>query len=285
MQNISLAYVYDVSAALEPLSVNHFGQKYSEAWFPYVNGQAVLTGLLVNSVFSTYWRTCRAAGDQLLGSLRAITDDNNMERVLGYEVTGVPFQYAQFKTVLLAEWASLPSYFVTQKGGYDTITLLGTGERLFPAGLLVKVPEALFDAREAAKGLAFEMSTAAGFHIMRTMEAVLRRYYVHVMGSQIKSRVRNIGVYILNMRKAGKGDPKVLDALEQLTRNHRNPLIHPDAVLTPDEAIALFGLAHALIVMMLAGLPIPQPTTTSASTGAFAALTAAFSPQPSAGGG
>jgi hypothetical protein len=97
---------------------------------------------------------------------------------------------------LLADLGVLHSYFVTQKGGFDTISLLAYGENLFPPELASKVRDALFDAREAGKCLAFELPTACGFHIFRATESVLRKYYMQVTNSTIAPKVRNIGVYL-----------------------------------------------------------------------------------------
>lgn len=60
-------------------------------------------------------------------------------------------------------------------------------------------------------------------------------------------------------------DPKVWSALDQLTKLHRNPVVHPEHVLTMDEAVTIFGLAQSAVSAMLALLPVLPPTTSSAS--------------------
>ena len=75
--------------------------------------------------------------------------------------------------------------------------------------------------------------------------------------------MRNIAVYINAMRQAEKGDEKVLGVLDRPSKLHRNPLMHPDAALSPDEAIAIVGMAHSAITAMLRHLPEPPPTTTA----------------------
>jgi len=125
----------------------------------------------------------------------------------------------------------------------------------------------MFDIREAGKSLAFELPTAAGFHLFRATESVLRKYYVHETGSTAPPKVRNIGVYLNALKIANKGDPKVRAALKQMTDLHRNPLIHPETILTLDEAIAIFGIARSAITAMLSVLPV-QPLTTGAGPAA-----------------
>jgi hypothetical protein len=160
---------------------------------------------------------------------------------------------------------SLP-YFVTPKPPYDTAMLLEYGESLLPIELAQKAPEALFDAREAGKCLAYEVATAAGFHILRAAESVVRRYYADITGGAAQPKVRNLMVYVRKMQNAGVGDPKILSSLEQIAKLHRNPLIHPEDVLTVTEAMALIGIVRSAVSAMLAVLP-DVPLTTSIASG------------------
>lgn len=180
-----------------------------------------------------------------------------------YEVVPIKQAYSQYRVALLAEIGALQSYFVTQKRGYDTLTLINWGENVFPNELTAKVPEALFDAREAGRCLAFERPTAAGFHIFRATESVIRKYYAQVTGGKAPPKIRSIGVYLKAM--TDHADPKVWTALDQLTKLHRNPVIHPEHVLTMDEAATILGICQSAISAMLAVLPVPAPTTATAS--------------------
>ncbi|MEC5325889.1 hypothetical protein [Aurantimonas sp. A3-2-R12] len=134
---------------------------------------------------------------------------------------------------------------------------------MFPVDLGVKVPESIFDAREAGKCLAYENSTAAGFHVFRVLESVLRRYYVQETEGKAPPKVRNIAVYVNAMKQAGKGDQKTLFLLKEISDRFRNPLIHPDVVLSTDDAIAIYGLVRTAVTEMLKPLPAEPPTTTS----------------------
>lgn len=175
------------------------------------------------------------------------------------------FQRDQFRTALLAELGVLPTYFVSQKEGFDTLTLLDNGPALFPLSLKAKAPEAVFDAAETGKALAFELATAVGFHVFRALEAVLRRYYTEVSKGAPAPKVRSIGVYVRAMQKLKVGDPKILAALDQIKDLHRNPLVHPEAVLNMDAAVALVGIARSAIGAMLNELPELPLTTSLAS--------------------
>ena len=197
--------------------------------------------------------------------LKAEADVNkDWSRELGHVALMITHNYIQLKTALIAELGTFPAYFVSQKGSFDTLTLLDEPWRLFPSDLWVKVPEARFDVVETGKALCYELATACGVHTFRAVEAVLRRYYAEATQGKAPPKVRNIAVYINAMRQGGHGDEKVLGVLEHLNKLHRNPLAHPDAALTVDEAIATIGMAHSAITAMLQHLPAPPPTTTTA---------------------
>jgi hypothetical protein len=273
MIRISLPYLFDLSDSLEPLGkLPEQPAPYKDVWLSLVIAEGTLQTLMTGSLFAGYLRSSRPLAEQLLNALRAQTSKPDMERQLNaYELWSIKNTYGQFKTVLLAELGSFNSYFVTQKGAFDMFSLLAAGEAIFPSDLASKVPEALADAREAAKALAYEVPTACGFHTFRVTESVLRRYYSHVTGGSAPPKVRNIGVYLNALKQATKGDEKIRAALRQMTDLHRNPLIHPEVILTTEEAIATLGIARSAITAMLAVLPVQPPTTsTPVATGTSA---------------
>jgi hypothetical protein len=55
----------------------------------------------------------------------------------------------------------------------------------------------------------------------------------------------------LTKLKDAKADLKVVAALDQIRDLHRNPNIHPEEVLTLDEALALLGIAQSAILGMV----------------------------------
>jgi len=262
---ISLGYVYSLADSLEPLARLDGEQTLGDVAGHVYGAQAALDGLLNGSVFSLDLRTSRQAGEQLLATLRSATEDLNgdFQKKLAYRAYTIQFSYQAFKPVLLAELGVAPAYFVTRREAYDTISLLDDGAALFPASLRIKVPEAVYDVREAGKALAFELGNACGFHIFRATEAVLRRYYAKVTGTEPKPTIRNLGVYLNVLKQKNCGDEKVRAALKQLVDLHRNPLIHPDTVLTTEDAVTLIGMARSAISLMLVELPEQEQTTTS----------------------
>ena len=266
MIRISLPFIFKLANDIEPLaSLPEQQTTYGEIWVRLAIAEQTIRNLVEGSLYSPYLRTSYAAAQELLNILRSqISKSFEQTRTIEpYETWAIRNSYSQYKIALLAELGALSSYFVTQKGGFDTVSLLAFGENLFPTDLGTKVPEAIFDAKEAGKCLAYEASTACGFHVFRITESVLRKYYSHVTGGAAAPKVRSLGVYVTALKKAGKGDEKILAALKQMTDLHRNPLIHPETILTVDEAIAIFGIARSAITAMLTVLPIVPPTTSA----------------------
>ena len=261
---IYLPYVYKIAEQLEPLSRIQAGTTIASNLYVFISAHIIINELLNNSVFASSLRSCRQAGgllsETINGYIQTLDKDAELQQ---HDPIMINQLSSEFKTALLAEISVFPSYFVTQKGAFDTLTLLEWGQLLFPSDLRAKAPEAEFDIQQAAKALAFELSTSSGYHAFRATESVLRRYYTHVTGGHPLPKVRNLGVYIKALRMAKCGDEVILASLEQLTKLHRNPLIHPEAVLTMDEAISTLGMARSAVTAMLNVLPSVAPTTAS----------------------
>ena len=266
MLQISLPYVIQISEQLERLSRLPDEKVTLYPTVLTLFGASGSLHLLSGSIYSPYLRSSHQLGDELRELLEKYTigENKDNEYLEGHDLWSIKSKYGEYRIALLSELGALATFFVTQKGSFDTATLLWRGEALFSDDLADKVPEAIFDAREAAKCLAFEVSTAAGYHLFRVTEAVLRQYYSHVTGGKPHPKHRNIGVYLRSMRGAGVGDPKIIESLQQLSDLHRNPLIHPEIALTLDEALALAGMARSVTTAMLVKMPVPPQTTIGA---------------------
>ena len=141
-----------------------------------------------------------------------------------------------------------------------TSTLIERGALCFPFEVIFKVPEAIPDLEQATRCLAYELPTAAGFHLHRANEAVLRKYWDAVTTNATRPPSRNMGDYLNEMDQRNVGDPKVKSALKDLKDLHRNPLIHPEDSLSMDEAVALLSGIYTVMVHMLKAMPEPEAT-------------------------
>src|SRR5262249_45791089 len=127
------------------------------------------------------------------------------------------------------------------------------------------------EIRQAGKCIAFDLPTAAGFHLLRALENVIQSYYDSVTKGRARPATGTMGTYIAEIEKNG-GEPKLAAILTQKKDHHRNPLMHPQDVLEMNEAIILFGIVQS--AMMSIGMEIlkASPATALAGSAATAAL-------------
>jgi hypothetical protein len=226
------------------------------------------------------------AGQDLLTAIRALREKcgktANEEELHFIDIYPVTTALTAFEAVLGAEIGMLPLYIVTPVGGYDTAVLIEDGAVCFPKELREKVPDAVPDLQQGTKCIAFQLPTAAGFHLHRANEAVLRRYWEVVTQNRNPPPSRTIGAFLTEMDDLGVGDNRVKAALRDLKDLHRNPLIHPDETLkSTDEAVALMNGIHTVMVHMLREIPAQAPAA-GTLLGSAVSTTAALSPGPSA---
>lgn len=258
---ISLPYIYDLSASLKPLNSLVAENPINSSIFVLLRAKDVLNGFLVGSIYSSAIKATRAPGIELLGLLNNVLDQQDKEQEIGFlNVFYITQALEKFETVLTAELNVGNAYWVSKKRGYDTSDLILNAEVLFPSDLISKVPECLSDIRDTGKCIAFELPTAAGFHVMRATEVVLRRFWEAVVpNGEPRPTTNNIGDYLRELDRLNAGSAKTRSCLRQIKDLHRNELIHPEHVLTLDEALGLLGIAQSIIVAMLAEIPDSLP--------------------------
>ena len=261
MIRISVPFFYGLGASVRQISGLRADMVLSDVWGNLFTAQNELQSLFGAEWFLPAVRNTLGPGQKLLGAIQAITQQNDFAKKLDYlEVYNVTAALTEFETVLRNELALADVYFVTRKAGYDTSVLIANAEVNFAKELPLKVPKAIPDIREAGKCLAFEMSTAAGFHVLRAAEAVVREYWNAVSKGKPHPKQKNLGVYLKRMRDIHIGHPKVLAVLQQIKDLHRNPLAHPEETLTSEQATGLFGIVQSAINAMIEEIPLPKPT-------------------------
>lgn len=270
MQRMSLPWFLDVVSAIDEIPPFSF-EPEPKPPMPWVltNARNQLDALFSKSIYSPYLKASRERAGSLYGAIQAVIDAQAKEggEVGQHDLWNLTHERDQFKTVFVAELSTFPAFLVSGKESYETNLLIDEGSRLFPAALRAKAPEAIPDAFEAGKALAFELATACGFHIFRVTEAVVKRYWDHVTGGKPRPRLQTLGSFASEMETAKFGDEKVIEAIKQMTKLHRNPLIHPEVILTVEEAIETLGIARSVVGAMLRALPDVPPTTTTVAAG------------------
>ena len=259
-------YLYTVGGQLHPLdTLKYSSDEWGKATTVYQAlsilfvAEAALEPLISRTVFQL--RMCIQSGNALLQAIRTLRDKLAQEvdkgRDLRFdEAYTISVALKRFEAVLGAELALCPLYIVSPKAGYDINVLIEGGVQCFPTELAQKVPEAVPSIQEGTKCIAFELFTASGFHFHRANEAVLHRYWDTATNGVPRPKTRNMGDYLAELKKLGKGDPKVVASLTDLKDLHRNPLVHEESIDNLNEAVALMHGVHNAIVYMLKDIPV-----------------------------
>jgi hypothetical protein len=273
MQRINQYWFYQLGMVIHPLADLKGGMPlqtviidiyYARDWLEYL-----LSDRFIPLVIS------KPAGRRLLSALDAVIQPPQPEPGVGIVVGDrdvappgeegeaaepvLTFQQAYaitsalqvFETVLSAELQALASYFVSKKGIYETSDLIENADNALPDTIRATLTdEAKHDICQAGRCLAFDLPTAAGFHVLRAAESVIRQYYGLVVGALPKAKARNWGAYIKVLGEHG-GDARILAALGQIKDLQRNPIMHPEVTLDMEDALTLFNMTQGVIVAMV----------------------------------
>ncbi|MBW1977910.1 MAG: hypothetical protein JRI79_08065 [Deltaproteobacteria bacterium] len=104
------------------------------------------------------------------------------------------------------------------------------------------------DLDEACFSLAFELPTAAAFLIMRATEDVLRKLYFIKTKKTLKGFIKWASI---TRELTGKVDNLLIDNLDHLRRNYRNPVSHPEKTYEQKESERLLQAAIGVIEQMI----------------------------------
>lgn len=175
------------------------------------------------------------------------------DKQLGFGLAARIVRHAkEFESALKKQFEFFDTYYVRRKGAFDTTALIDRAEEvILNRQVKNRLPEqTIYDLKQAGKCIAFEIPNAAGFHIIRAIEAVIRLYYEKEIGAIPKPKDRNWGAYIKNLRSA-KANEKILTSLDSIREHYRNPILHPEERLEFDDAFNLFNLSITVITAMI----------------------------------
>lgn len=264
MEKIDLPLFYRLGAQLKPLTEMSFEpSKRLDIMVACLPVRSSV--ILLLSSFPTL-TVCRTTAEQLVdaidGSWKWLREADRKKRddpdpTADNQFREIISKAKELEIVLNAELQTLATYHATQKGIYSTIDLIERAEKILPLPVLERInPEVIEEIRQSGKCLAFDCATASAFHIMRATEAVMHEYYIAVCKPSSKKRLGSWGEYIAELQKSTKPEIKeVVAMLQQIKDRHRNLIMHPEVVLTPDESFMLFEIAHGSIIAMADQIP------------------------------
>lgn len=268
MEKINLPFFYQLGSQLNPLTkMNGLdASKRMDILFASVAVRESIYSLLKSFSALT---VCRSAGTQLVTAINKLVEwystahldeakINQPNPLIDINFQNVIDSAGKFEVVLSEELQTLVTYHVTQKGIYSTTDLINSAEKTLPPSVLTKISEKIkTEIQESGRCLAFDTPTASGFHIIRAIEGVLHQYYLAVCKPHPEpERLDSWGAYLSELKKMQQSDvDEVLALLQQIKDQHRNLIMHPELVLTSDEAYALFEISKSAIISMSSRLP------------------------------
>jgi hypothetical protein len=153
--------------------------------------------------------------------------------------------------VFEAELSRSDIYVVTPLSGYSTDKLISDGRSLLHESTAEWISaEALKGFEEGTRSLALKQATAAGFQLLRSVEAVMYQYFDVVSNGAERPRKRSMGLYIAEMENISGIDQRMLEVLRGIKNLRRNPLAHPDDFLEMKDALIIFDISKSSIATM-----------------------------------
>jgi hypothetical protein len=261
VQRVNEFHLYELASAIHPLLEAKNDAKYSDVWYEWFNAR-----FLLHQTFNERrpLSVSRPAADKLyraIGQFIPVEWEEAVKKypaegvedpIIGYIAYSIRDAAKEFETVLAAELYAMDTYFVSQIGSYKTCDLIEKAHISFPETVQGKLSEqAKLDFDQAGKCIAFGVSTAAAFHLVRGTESVIRKYYETVTGKPPKPQMRNWGAYQKILEDKG-AEKKITDLIEHVRVAYRNPVLHPEENFSPEQTLVLFGVCISAVTLMIA---------------------------------
>ena len=257
MQRINTSYFYRLAMKLIPLRDITAGKTVLDVWGDLYGAEEELGIFLCNGLMPPI--TCRGAGDQLLDLLRKMTNamfsdpptDPPTFRVIQWNETQELSEALQrFEISLQSDFSIRDTFIVSPKAAYSTTLLAESGETLVSKAARDLVPFMQQDLHDAGRCMAFELPTAAAFHLFRAVEAMVCSYGEFVRGKPFSysEKKKGLGGYANCLKeKRLKVNERIINAIEQLSLLHRNPTMHPEWHISNTELLVTVGLVVSVI--------------------------------------
>lgn len=164
----------------------------------------------------------------LLDRLKKLPPASTVDTKLASEVRGL---ISRVDPTLDAELQLCKAFVLTPRR-VNLDHLISSPASLLAPGVYQKLAEHVrFDFRGACRCIAFGLATAAAFHLMRALEGQLRAFYCsHVKRNRVaKMMWFDMVDHLRKSKGRARASKALLDALDNIRVNFRNPTQHPDA--------------------------------------------------------
>lgn len=169
-----------------------------------------------------------------------------------------------FSSVFRVEAASLDTYRVMPVGIFDTTKLIDHAEHAFSKEVIDNLEHlAVTDINQSGRCLAVQLWTACGFHALRAVECVARRYHKCVLGKEPAVRDATLGGAVAKLEECLPKDKTkipsedqnlelIISLMRRMNKMYRCPIMHrSELTLSEDQAKQAFDGAVILISAMV----------------------------------
>lgn len=271
VERINQFSFYELGRVLRQLRVpDRDNIRAHEIFSPLFRARGVVVGLLKGDPIPlTVSKQC---AQQLQGAIQGVCDrffypakpDGSREFsfpendvvIQSWEWSSITSALEHFEAVFAEEMREAATYYVPRRGIFYTPALVDTADETFPMEIAGFIPEkSKADWRAAGRCLAFNLLTASGFHVARSVEGTLESYYQQ-FAAKPGETLNSWHDYIKALEKIIEGDcrpaptAKTLAELKQMKDDYRNPIAHPRVSLSESDAKMLFANGESLIIAM-----------------------------------
>jgi hypothetical protein len=161
----------------------------------------------------------------------------------------------KFEPILDEEVSAAPIFCLERIGNLSTENLLAAASKGYDQAAIQALDDrCIAEIDEAGRCLAFERPTASGFHILRAVELTIRLYLSRIVGFVLPPLNRQNWGEFIKLLKDNNAAKEVIDSLQNIKDNYRNPLMHPMDTLELRQAISLFCVCQGMIEALVADM-------------------------------
>ncbi|MCY1685357.1 HEPN domain-containing protein [Yersinia enterocolitica] len=203
--------------------------------------------------------------DELIDELKEFAPSEKVSAVLVSKILRV-FEKAD---VCLDSELQLKKLLILTPKRFESEVLLNKPQSLLAKRVWSKLTEqAKTDFEAASKCIAMSLPTASAFHLMRCVEECVRQLYFHFKDEKLSRFMwGDITSCLSNISPPNtKPNKELLDNLDLIRRNYRNPTQHPEKNYSMDEAqdllnhsiVAINSIYYEILNTKSSSLPTPQ---------------------------
>lgn len=269
MHHLNPYRFYELAAKLHALFEGTGQNRVTDMLGPITEAQTILDGWIKGETYGL--ESSKGEAQRLLArisslfnkyyidpSSKTLKTPTGEDRIDPHELALVKSTLEKFEHSLAAEMTHAPVYMAKKRGIYSTYDLIENAYMCFSETLReVMPPASMTEFDVAGRALAFGLGSAAGMHLLRAIEIVLKKYYETFSGQAVTKNERTYSIYLKKLAVLSEDegdtfrpDKRLLQMLAQIKEQYRNPIANPDTGISIDQATSLFGLATAAMTLM-----------------------------------